>query len=71
MTGSEGRGGTRVGIADVCRLEDVVAELRALDYRYGGGACRADGMDRRMPFGRIVYKRVVGSSIVSPRAAGK
>ncbi|EOD67007.1 hypothetical protein H480_18588 [Amycolatopsis vancoresmycina DSM 44592] len=29
-----------MGLADVRRLEDVVAELRALDYRYGGGSCR-------------------------------
>lgn len=43
MNGSGGRDdqrGSRVGLADVRRLEDVVAELRALDYRYGGGACR-------------------------------
>lgn len=48
MTGSEGRGATRVGLADVRRLEDVVAELRALDYRYGGGACRA-AVEARLP----------------------
>ncbi|GAB3135538.1 tetratricopeptide repeat protein [Amycolatopsis sp. NPDC004378] len=51
MTGSEGRGeprGTRVGLADVRRLEDVVAELRGLDYRYGGGACRA-AVEARLP----------------------
>ncbi|KDN23530.1 hypothetical protein [Amycolatopsis rifamycinica] len=42
MTGSGGRDGsrrTRVGLADVQRLEDTVARLRARDYRYGGGAC--------------------------------
>ncbi|MEQ0565765.1 hypothetical protein ABJI51_42375 [Amycolatopsis sp. NEAU-NG30] len=30
----------RVGLTDVCRLEETVARLRARDYRYGGGACR-------------------------------
>lgn len=42
MTGSDGRNercGTRVGLADVQRLEETVARLRAQDYRYGGGAC--------------------------------
>ena len=51
MAGSEGRDGprgTRVGLADVRRLEDVVAELRALDYRYGGGACRV-AVESRLP----------------------
>ncbi|MET8852151.1 hypothetical protein [Amycolatopsis sp. NPDC004625] len=51
MTGSGGRDerqGTRVGLADVRRLEDVVAELRALDYRYGGGSCRA-AVESRLP----------------------
>ncbi|MGW5720670.1 tetratricopeptide repeat protein [Amycolatopsis sp. NPDC003865] len=51
MTGSGGRDdvrGTRVGFADVRRLEDVVAELRGLDYRYGGGACRT-AVESRLP----------------------
>lgn len=51
MTGSEGRDelrGTHVGLADVRRLEDAVAELRALDYRYGGGACRL-AVEARLP----------------------
>lgn len=51
MTGSDGRderSGTRVGLADVRRLEDSVAELRALDYRYGGGSCRA-AVESRLP----------------------
>ncbi|WIX86060.1 hypothetical protein [Amycolatopsis sp. DG1A-15b] len=42
MTGGDGRdgfSGARVGLADVQRLEDTVARLRAQDYRYGGGAC--------------------------------
>jgi tetratricopeptide (TPR) repeat protein len=42
MTGSDARNGfsgVRVGLADVQRLEDTVARLRAQDYRYGGGAC--------------------------------
>jgi tetratricopeptide (TPR) repeat protein len=42
MTGSDGRDdsrGTHVGLADVQRLEDTIARLRAQDYRYGGGAC--------------------------------
>lgn len=30
----------RVGAADVKRLETTTAQLRALDYEYGGGACR-------------------------------
>ncbi|MGW4061815.1 hypothetical protein ACWEGE_26305 [Amycolatopsis sp. NPDC004747] len=51
MTGSDGRderSGTRVGLADVRQLEDSVAELRALDYRYGGGSCRA-AVESRLP----------------------
>ncbi|WP_103355274.1 tol-pal system YbgF family protein [Amycolatopsis sp. CA-128772] len=51
MTGSGGRDagrGTRVGLADVRRLEEVVAELRALDYRYGGGSCRV-AVESRIP----------------------
>jgi len=51
MTGSDGReerSGTRIGLADVRQLEDSVAELRALDYRYGGGACRA-AVESRLP----------------------
>jgi tetratricopeptide (TPR) repeat protein len=51
MAGSDGRDdvrGVRVGLADVRRLEDVVAELRALDYRYGGGACGA-AVESRLP----------------------
>ncbi len=30
----------RVGAADVKRLEAATAQLRAVDYEYGGGACR-------------------------------
>jgi tetratricopeptide (TPR) repeat protein len=51
MTGSGGRddrSGARVGLADVRRLEEVVAELRALDYRYGGGSCRL-AVESRLP----------------------
>jgi hypothetical protein len=51
MTGSGGQGeqhGTRVGLADVQRLEDVVARLRARDYRYGGGAC-SEVIEARLP----------------------
>ncbi|MEV7037242.1 hypothetical protein [Amycolatopsis sp. NPDC051061] len=51
MDGSGGRDdrrGARVGLADVRRLEDVVAELRSLDYRYGGGACRV-AVESRLP----------------------
>ncbi|WP_410669784.1 hypothetical protein [Amycolatopsis sp. cmx-4-68] len=51
MDGSGGQDelrGTRVGLADVRRLEDSVAELRALDYRYGGGACRV-AVESRLP----------------------
>jgi tetratricopeptide (TPR) repeat protein len=51
MEGSGGRDdqrGARVGLADVRRLEDVVAELRGLDYRYGGGACRR-AVESRLP----------------------
>ncbi|QKV77839.1 hypothetical protein [Amycolatopsis sp. Hca4] len=51
MTGSDGREerrGARVGLADVRQLEDSVAELRALDYRYGGGSCRA-AVESRLP----------------------
>lgn len=31
---------SHVGLADVVRLENITAELRALDHQYGGGACR-------------------------------
>jgi tetratricopeptide (TPR) repeat protein len=51
MEGSGGRDelrGARVGLADVRRLEDTVAELRALDYRYGSGACRV-AVESRLP----------------------
>ncbi|MDQ7805980.1 hypothetical protein Q5425_19745 [Amycolatopsis sp. A133] len=51
MTGSDGRDerqGTRVGLADVRQLEDGIAELRALDYRYGGGSCRV-AVEARLP----------------------
>ncbi|MEV6877076.1 hypothetical protein [Amycolatopsis sp. NPDC051128] len=37
-----------MGLTDVRRLEDVVAELRARDYRYGGGACSED-IEARLP----------------------
>ena len=30
----------RAGLSDVARLEDVTAQLRAVDYAHGGGACR-------------------------------
>ena len=30
----------RLGASDVSKIEQVTAGLRALDYRYGGGACR-------------------------------
>ncbi|VVJ15084.1 Uncharacterised protein [Amycolatopsis camponoti] len=51
MDGSGGRDdrrGARVGLADARRLEDVVAELRGLDYRYGGGACQV-AVESRLP----------------------
>jgi tetratricopeptide (TPR) repeat protein/transcriptional regulator with XRE-family HTH domain len=31
---------TRVGLCDVMQIEALTAAMRALDYRYGGGACR-------------------------------
>jgi tetratricopeptide (TPR) repeat protein len=51
MTGSDGRDdvrGARVGLVDVRRLEAVVAELRARDYRFGGGAC-SEAIEARLP----------------------
>jgi tetratricopeptide (TPR) repeat protein len=30
----------RVGLDDVTQIERITAQLRALDYQYGGGACR-------------------------------
>jgi transcriptional regulator with XRE-family HTH domain len=30
----------RVGLADVARLEEVTAQLRAMDHEFGGGSCR-------------------------------
>jgi 2,4-dienoyl-CoA reductase-like NADH-dependent reductase (Old Yellow Enzyme family) len=47
MTGSGGQG-ERVGLADVQRLENAVARLRARDYRYGGGAC-SEAIETRLP----------------------
>ncbi|MEV6928098.1 transcriptional regulator [Dactylosporangium sp. NPDC051485] len=32
---------SRVGVSDVETIEEVTASMRALDYRYGGGACQA------------------------------
>ncbi|WP_177328774.1 hypothetical protein [Amycolatopsis australiensis] len=68
MTGSEepgGRRGTRVGIADVRRLEDVVAAYRALDYRYGGGACRV-AVEARLP-GAVALLSDVTKTVVLAR----
>ncbi|WP_410618335.1 hypothetical protein [Amycolatopsis sp. cmx-8-4] len=51
MTGSDGREdprGARVGLTDVRRLEEAVAELRARDYRHGGGSC-AEAIAARLP----------------------
>ncbi|MEU0533027.1 hypothetical protein [Amycolatopsis tolypomycina] len=50
MTGSDGRdrSGVHVGLADVRRLEDTVARLRAQDYRCGGGAC-GDAVAEALP----------------------
>ncbi|SDY41435.1 Helix-turn-helix [Micromonospora pattaloongensis] len=31
---------TRVGLPDVVNIESITAAMRALDYQYGGGACR-------------------------------
>jgi tetratricopeptide (TPR) repeat protein len=31
----------RIGLSDVARVEAITAELRGVDKRYGGGACRA------------------------------
>src|SRR5436305_15251968 len=30
----------RIGVSDVERIEEATRAFRALDYRYGGGACR-------------------------------
>ncbi|WP_242545475.1 hypothetical protein [Amycolatopsis sp. MtRt-6] len=50
MTGSDerDRSGVHVGLADVRRLEDTVARLRAQDYRCGGGAC-GDAVAEALP----------------------
>jgi tetratricopeptide (TPR) repeat protein len=68
MTGGDGRDdlrGTRVGMADVRRLEDTVAELRALDYRYGGGACR-EAVASRLP-GAVALLAGTVREAVQPR----
>jgi hypothetical protein len=39
-----------IGVTDVERVEDVNRALRALDYRYGGGACR-DAVIGYLPWG--------------------
>jgi tetratricopeptide (TPR) repeat protein len=65
MTGSDGRDdlrGTRVGLADVRRLEDTVAELRAVDYRYGGEACRA-AVASRLPGATALLDGTVRDSV--------
>lgn len=67
MTGSDGRDelrGTRVGLADVRRLEDTVAELRALDYRYGGGACRG-AVEARLPAAVALLDGVTKTAVLA------
>lgn len=70
MYGSNGREaprGTRVGLADVQRLEETVAELRAQDYRYGGGSCRTV-IEARLP-GAVELLRGTVRAAVLPRLA--
>jgi len=67
MNGSGGRDdqrGSRVGLADVRRLEDVVAELRALDYRYGGGACRA-AVESRLPAATALLEGMAKTAVLA------
>jgi tetratricopeptide (TPR) repeat protein len=65
MAGSDDLRGTRVGLADVRRLEDTVAELRAVDYRYGGGACRR-AVAARLP-GAVALLDATVREAVRPR----
>jgi tetratricopeptide (TPR) repeat protein len=67
MDGSGGRDdrrGARVGLADVRRLEDVVAELRSLDYRYGGGACRV-AVESRLPAAAALLEDVTKAVVMA------
>ena len=71
MYGSSGREeaprGTRVGLADVRRLEDTIAELRAQDYRYGGGSCRPV-IEARLPAAVELLRGTVRAAVL-PRLA--
>ena len=40
----------RIGVSDVERIEEATRAFRALDYRYGGGACR-DAVVGYLPWG--------------------
>ncbi len=65
--GWEARRGTRVGLPDVRRLEESIAQLRALDYQYGGGSCRA-AIEARLPAAAELMRATVRAS-VRPRLA--
>lgn len=45
----------RLGAADVTQIEQVTAGLRALDYRYGGGACRDAVIAQTRWVGRLLH----------------
>jgi tetratricopeptide (TPR) repeat protein len=48
---------------DVQRLEQAVSELRARDYRYGGGSCRA-AVEARLPQAEALLEGSVRESLV-------
>lgn len=56
--------GVRIGAADVGRLEAATRELRALDYRYGGGSCRA-AVRILLAYAELMLLGVVPEKVVS------
>ena len=53
-----------VTVADVAALEDLTADLRALDYRSGGGSCRA-AVVAQLPIARVLLDRVLPDALVT------
>ena len=49
----------RVGLADVARLEDITARLRAMDQEHGGGSCR-DAVQSQLGWAQQLLRARVG-----------
>jgi hypothetical protein len=54
----------RIGAADAGRLEAATRELRALDYRYGGGSCR-DAVQMLLSYAELMLLGVVPEPVAS------